>query len=149
MRRKGNAVPTSGAIHDLKANTARKRRSYKTDVSSPKRARSAVQESNVADESTERTRAVPMQQQMSEDTIGNDHSHGSGSGSGGSGEDQSAAGWKRLRHGFQKHNVTKKSPGSPPNETHVAAMKFDPDEYVHAKKKLKKAALECYRYVCL
>lgn len=28
-------------------------------------------------------------------------------------------------------------------------LKYDPDDYYHAKKKLKKAVLECYRSVCV
>lgn len=51
-------------------------------------------------------------------------------------------GWKRVKHKFDKHNVAKKHPGSPPSDH---PLKYDPDDYLQAKKKLKKAVLECYR----
>lgn len=51
-------------------------------------------------------------------------------------------GWKRVRHKFDKHIVAKKHPGSTPLEH---PLKYDPDDYLQAKKKLKKAVLECYR----
>lgn len=52
-------------------------------------------------------------------------------------------GWKKVRHNFQRHVTAAKKPGSPNPD----APKYDPDEYLHAKKSLKKAVLECYRCV--
>ena len=66
---------------------------------------------------------------------------GSGSGSSGSGGEEVPKGWKKVRHNFQRHVVSKK-PGSP---SQSEGPKYDPDEYTHAKKSLKKAVLECYR----
>lgn len=69
-------------------------------------------------------------------------------GSGGSGPEESApnvTGWKRVRHKFDKHNAGKTLSRETSGETPM--FKYDPDDYLQAKKKLKKAVLECYRYV--
>ncbi len=41
----------------------------------------------------------------------------------------------------------KSAPASP--DKAPKAPKYDPEEYQHAKKQLKKAVLECYRYVSM
>ncbi|KIP07309.1 hypothetical protein PHLGIDRAFT_42215, partial [Phlebiopsis gigantea 11061_1 CR5-6] len=67
-------------------------------------------------------------------------------GSGGSGPEESApnvTGWKRVRHKFDKHNAGKTLSRETSGETPM--FKYDPDDYLQAKKKLKKAVLECYR----
>lgn len=80
--------------------------------------------------------------------VGHGEGEASGSASASAAEDAAHAlkGWKRVRYNFERHNVAKpvSSPEASPREH---PLKHDPDDYLQAKKKLKKAVLECYRYV--
>ena len=79
--------------------------------------------------------SIPMRRHESEETA-------NASGSGGHGVD-GPRGWKRIAHSLQKHSAP--NAGSPPPTAFGFLSKHDPDDYLHARKKLKKAVLECYR----
>jgi hypothetical protein len=70
--------------------------------------------------------------------------NGSGSGSSGSGAEEAPKGWKKVRHNFHKHKPADTSDSA---TRHDAPARYNPEEYLHAKKSLKKAVLECYRSV--
>lgn len=141
MRRKASPASASNSSHPpTSRNQPRKRRSYKADTGSPKRKHFITQDNRQLEEAVEHTRGVRQPptppRDTSDDTL--QSANASRSGSGGSGVEDVPKGWKKVRH-----NLLKK-PGSP--GTSNAPLKYDPDEYLHAKKRLKKAVMECYRY---
>ncbi|KAI0346442.1 EXS-domain-containing protein [Trametopsis cervina] len=141
-RKVGSVGPHS--IEHLPArNYARKRRSYKVDTDSTRRRpQSLTSETKKREQSAENS-SVPLQHENSDDaTLQHNNASGSGS-SGGSGTEDGVKGWKKLRHSFQRDDPSKKpGPSTSPDRSHA---RYDPDEYAHAKKSLKKAVLECYR----
>lgn len=124
------------------ANTvARKRRAFKADPGSPGlvRRKSIVKENKVLEEEIESAGTSPSLpvQDHSEDAL---EVGGGTSASASSGQEDAPKGWKRVRYNFQKAKGEKPLHGP-------AVPKYDPEDYGHAKKKLKKAVLECYRCV--
>lgn len=134
------ATPTS---------TARKRKAFKADPGSPgARPRSILKENKALEEAIETSvdKPPPTANEASDETAAQAGSSGSG---GSGGEDPQLKGWKRVKYNIERHNGSKKqqsnSLGSSP-ELPSKPAKHDPDDYLHAKKQLKKAVIECYRY---
>ncbi|KAI0087370.1 SPX domain-containing protein [Irpex rosettiformis] len=129
--------------------SARKRRGYKGDSDTLSRPTSNTCDAKNLEEAIENPPIKIHSETSDEGTLrnhageanGNGSGSGSGSGSGGSGGEDVPKGWKKVRHNFQKH-VSVKNLDSPGRSE---GAKYDPDEYIHAKKSLKKAVLECYR----
>ena len=86
------------------------------------------------EEEIENVHSVAMHREDTEQTA---EGSGSGSGSGGSGGEEGRA-LGRIKHKMQRHSLNVVP--SVPRFLH-----HDPDDYLHAKKKLKKAVMECYR----
>ncbi|KAI0701367.1 SPX domain-containing protein [Cytidiella melzeri] len=124
-----------------------KRRSYKAQSESPPRRQPEVSENNTMEEMTGSPRLKSPFQHLENSengTLKDSQANGSNStsASGASGAEDVPKGWQKVHHSFRTHAVTNKlGPQTHPN----GASKYDPDEYVHAKKSLKKAVLECYR----
>ncbi len=111
------------------------------------RRRSLVSENKALEEGVENVGPRDIDRLQSGDgTLVNGLINGGGSGSGGSGGDdhERTVGWKRLQHSFQKHNLVKTA-SAPHTPLLGVTFKHDPEDYQQAKKKLKKAVLECYR----
>lgn len=143
IRRKAIPVVSKAAS----SNYARKRRAYKADLSSSAR-QSPVPEKDdkVTEAETVGASARPPvpDNETSDETVAN--AGGSAGASGESSREEShAKGWKRLRYHLDKHNMAKDKQSSPEGSPQVHPVKYDPDDYQHAKKQLKKAVLECYR----
>lgn len=143
IRNKIGPIKPGGLSNKRNQATARKRRSYKDDIDSPKCNRSPAENKQRLEEEIENVdgdgdaHPPSPSHEASDETLENNGVNSSGSG--GSGGEDVPKGWKKVRYNFQKHNVAKKSSPVPP------PIKYDPDEYLHAKKRLKKAVLECYR----
>lgn len=84
----------------------------------------------------ENVNSVAMQGQDSGDAS----ETANGSGSGGS-EGEERRSWK-IKQPFQRHNIAKTTS---PTIGGILTRRHEPEDYLHARKALKKAVLECYR----
>lgn len=143
MRRK-----PANAQHDVVETTIRTRRAYKATSGSPSRRqfgrkRAPTGDDKALEQEIEYADSETIRRAESADTTV--VAEGSGSSGGSGGEERK---WKRLKPGFHKR--------SPPRHNAAAAAarltpglihRRDPDDYLHARKWLKKAVMECYRCV--
>lgn len=132
----------------LQKSTARKRKTCRTEaasVSPTPRRRSVVKENKTLEEEIETSpdRLPPSGNQTSDEATAQPGSSGSG---GSGGEEAQPKGWRRVKYKLDMHNVARKRhPDSPGTSPELSKQKYDPDDYLQAKKQLKKAVLECYR----
>ncbi|GJE94840.1 SPX and EXS domain-containing protein [Phanerochaete sordida] len=132
-----------------------KRKAFKADASSPSpgagpRRRSILKEHKALEEEIEGpVHAPPLR--LGSPSASEPHSAGHTSddatvpaGSSSGGEDAQPRGWRRVKYRLEKHQsrLGAASPGVSPE---LVKQKYDPDDYLQAKKQLKKAVLECYR----
>lgn len=125
--------------------TTRTRRIYKASSGSPSRRESGrrrvpTRDNKALEQEIEYADSEAIRRAESADTT----VVAEGSGSSG-GEERR---WKRLKPGFHKrspprHNAAAAAARLTPGPIH----RRDPDDYLHARKWLKKAVLECYRCV--
>ena len=127
--------------------TARKRRSYKADNGSPPGSGPVSRDRSVSRPPRPPNTASTVEH--TSDAKGDEESptlghsdgaeagHASGSGSGGETEHA----WSKLKHPGHKLDSNTSAPSPLLHLLH----RHEPDDYLHAKKKLRKAMLECYR----
>lgn len=144
MRRK-----PAGSQPAVVETTTRTRRVFKAATSSSSRRESGRKRSPTGDNKSleqeiEYAGSEPIRRVESADTT--TIAGGSGSSGGSGGEEHK---WKRLKPGFPKRSPRRHNAAAPAATRLAPGIlhRRDPDDYLHARKWLKKAVMECYRYV--